>query len=430
MIDPANEPREVTRRKHGVLIVGGGVIGLSSAYELAKRGVEVTVIDKGEAGFGCSYGNAGWLTPCFSMPLPMPGMFFKSIKWMLDPESPLRIHPRPSWLLVSWLTRFLLSMNERKMLRSVGSLVEISKYSLDAYAKLSADTGHDIRFSPKGLLMACNTRDGLDYAVQEMNLVANHGVPGRSMGAEELRAFEPALTGKLEGGVFFPNEAHAEPLEVVRALAHGVQKLGGRIIPQTELIDCRMVGEGKSRKIHSIRTTKGIFQADQYLFATGSWSTGVGRMLDLNIPIMGGKGYAFITKPLSPNPQRPLMLVEKKVAVTPRDGSLRIAGTLELVNNDYAISPRRIDAIVKGARAFMNVPEEFEYTELWRGLRPCSPDGVPIIGYSRKVQNLCLATGHQMLGLQSAPRSGRLVADLMLGEKPAFDPTPFHPDRF
>lgn len=414
----------------GVLVVGGGVIGMSAAYELAKRGVPVTVIDKGEPGFGCSYGNAGWMTPCFSMPLPMPGMLLKSIKWMLDPDSPLRIHPRPSWLLVSWLVRFLFSMNERKMLRSVSSLVEISKYSLDAYSKIAAETGHDYRFQQKGLLMAAQSQDGWNYAIQEMNLVARHGVPGRSLTAGELREFEPALTGKLAGGVFFPEEAHAEPLQVVRSLMEGAKKHGAKIHSQVELIDCETQDTPNGKKIVSVRTTKGVFKADQYLFATGSWSTGVGRALGLSIPIMGGKGYAFITQPLNPNPQRPLMLVEKKVAVTPRDGTLRLAGTLELVNNDYSITPRRIDAIVKGAREFLNVPQDFEYTELWRGLRPCSPDGVPLIGRPRRYTNLTISTGHQMLGLQSAPGSAVLAAELLLGQKPSFDPKPFNPDRF
>ncbi len=409
-----------------LIIVGGGVIGMSCAYELAKRGIKVTVIDKNEPGFGCSYGNAGWLTPCFSMPLPMPGMLLKSIKWMTNPESPLYIQPRPSWLLVSWLTRFLFNMTEKKMLRSVTALTEISKYSLDAYSKLSAETGHDIQFKKSGLLMAANTMDGWNYARQEMNLVATHGVAGKSLGAEELKAFEPAITGAVKGGVFFPDEAQAEPLEVVRALTAGAIKHGANIISGHELIDC----ETNNGKVISIRTTKGILRADQYIFATGSWSTGVGRMLGLNIPILGGKGYAFITKPLTPNPQRSMMLVEKKVAVTPRNGTIRLAGTLELVNNDYSISPRRINAIVKGAREFLNIPQDFQYTELWRGLRPCSPDGVPLIGYTKKYSNLFIATGHQMLGLQSAMGSGRLAADLITKQTPIFDPKPFDANRF
>jgi len=409
-----------------LLIVGAGVIGMSCAFELSKRGLQVTVIDRGEPGFGCSYGNAGWLTPCFSMPLPMPGMFLKSLKWMTNPESPLYIQPRPSWLLLSWLTRFLFNMNRKKMLQSVRALTELSQYSLEGYSKLSAETGHDILFQQTGLLMAANTTEGWNYARREMALVADHGVPGRSLDAGELKAFEPAITGAVKGGVYFPDEAHAEPLEIVRALTAGAKQHGATIIAGHELIDC----EARDGALRSIRTTKGVLKAGQYLFATGSWSTGVARRLGLNIPILGGKGYAFITSPLSPNPRRPLMLVEKKVAVTPRSGTLRLAGTLELVNNDHSISPRRIDAIVSGAREYLNIPPEFQYTELWRGLRPCSPDGVPLIGYTRKYSNLFIATGHQMLGLQSALGTGRLAADLIQKKTPIFDPKPFDANRF
>lgn len=417
--------------KEEILVIGGGVIGLTTAYELSKRGASVTVIDKGEPGYGCSYGNAGWLTPCFAMPLPMPGMLLKSIKWMIDPESPLHIQPRPSPLLFSWLTRFLLSMNEKQMLRSVSSLVEISKYSLEAYEKLEPELGADYGFKKTGLLMAAQSDDGFKYAVKEMELVANHGVPGRKMEADELRAFEPSLAGGLKGGVFFPEEAHAEPLQISKALVAGILKNGGKIFGGTELVDCQVESlPTGGKKIASVRTTKGVFKADKYLLATGSWSTGVGRSLGLNIPILGGKGYAFITEPLKVNPLRPLMLVEKKVAVTPRNGTLRLAGTLELVNNDHSISPRRVDAIVKGAREFLDIPADFKYTELWRGLRPCSPDGVPVIGFPKKYSNLCISTGHQMLGLQSAPGSARLAADLLCGEKPLFDPKPFNADRF
>ncbi|MBK8058684.1 MAG: FAD-dependent oxidoreductase [Gemmatimonadetes bacterium] len=366
-----------------ILVVGGGVIGMACAYELAKSGARVTVIDKGEPGFGCSYGNAGWLTPCFSMPLPMPGMLLKSIKWMTNPESPLYIQPRPSWLLISWLTRFLFAMNKRAMIRSVTALTEISKFSSDAYSKLSAETGHDIRFERNGLLMAAQSRDGFDYAKQEMNPSPNTAFPVVRLPRKNFaRSNRPSRENSKAAS--FPERSPRGTLEVVRALTAGAVKHGAKILSGHELVDCQVSGG----KIVSVRTTKGVITADRYVLATGSWSTGVGRALGLNIPILGGKGYAFITKPLSPNPLRPLMLVEKKVAVTPRNGTLRLAGTLELVNNDYSISPRRVDAIVKGAREFLNIPADFQYTELWRGLRPCSPDGVPIIGAPKKYSNL------------------------------------------
>jgi D-amino-acid dehydrogenase len=410
-----------------VLVIGGGVIGLSTAYELSRRGASVTVIDKGEIGFGCSYGNAGWITPCFALPLPMPGMFFKSLKWLIDPESPLHIHPAADPALIRWLLRFLASMRTSKMQASVEALTLISKYSLDAYAKLAAETGHEFGFERKGLLMAAQSVAGVKAAIQEMELVAAHGVPGKLLTAAETRAFEPSLTGHIEGAVYFPEEAHAEPLQVVKALAVGAEKAGAKILPRTEVYDFEF---GRNGKITGVQTTRGKFTADEYVLSTGSWSPPLAKALGLNVPILGGKGYAIITSPLSPNPVHPMMLIEKKVAITPRNGTLRIAGTLELVNGDDSISPRRVNAIIRGAREFLNLPEEPKIFELWRGLRPCTPDGVPIIGRPKKFSNLMLVTGHQMLGLQSAPGSGRLAADLTLGETPTFDPHPFRATRF
>ncbi len=412
--------------KADVLIVGGGVIGLASAYELSRAGARVVVIDKSDPGYGCSYGNAGWITPCFAMPLPMPGMLIKSIGWLTDPESPLYIKPEFSVTLFRWLLRFLLSMNRKRMLTSVDALTAISKQSLELYKELARTTDKPFSFEQKGLFMVAQSEDGFGYAKAEMDLVAAHGIPGRIMGEEEARAFEPSLTKRVRGGVFFNEEAHAEPLQVTQTLAHEAQKFGARIIPKAEVIDFQLAPRG----IASARTTRGVFTADQFVLATGSWSPRVAQTLGLRVPVLGGKGYAIITDPLSPNPLRPMMLIEKKVAVTPRSGTLRLAGTLELVNQDETFTTRRVEAIVRGAREFMNVPEAVSYHEIWRGLRPCTPDGVPIIGRVARYPNLILATGHQMLGLQSAPGSGKMVADIALGRKTDVDPEPFRADRF
>jgi D-amino-acid dehydrogenase len=412
--------------KADVLIVGGGVIGLACAYELSRAGVKVVLIDKSDPGYGCSYGNAGWITPCFSMPLPMPGMLLKSIGWLTDPESPLYIKPELSWTLFRWLLRFLLSMNRKQMFASVDALTAISKQSLNLYKELAANTDKPFSFEQKGLFMVAQSDEGFKYARTEMELVARSGIPGRLMGEEESRAFEPALTQRFKGGVFFREEAHAEPLQVTQTLAYEAQKLGAQIISKAEVIDFQLGPKG----IASARTTRGVFIADQFVLATGSWSPGIAQTLALRVPVLGGKGYAIITDPLTPNPQRPMMLVEKKVAVTPRNGTLRLAGTLELVNQDETFTTRRVEAIVRGAREFLNVPEAIRYHEIWRGLRPCTPDGVPIIGRTARYPNLILATGHQMLGLQSAPGTGKLVADIALGRTPDVDPFAFRATRF
>jgi D-amino-acid dehydrogenase len=257
-------------------------------------------------------------------------------------------------------------------------------------------------------------------------LVAQHGIAGKLLDVKGVRELEPALVGPLEGGVYFPDEAHGEPLAIVKALTEGAIRNGAKILPRTEVFDFHMTG----RRIEGLRTTRGDMKAEQYVLATGSWSVPIAKRLKLHVPILGGKGYALIVKPFDKSPKIPMMLVEKKIAVTPRDGTVRLAGTLELVNQDESITSRRVDNILRGSREFMNVPENPEISEIWRGLRPCTPDGVPIVGYPKQYDNLLLLTGHQMLGLQSAPGTARLAADLLLKAQPIFDPHPFRATRF
>ncbi len=415
------------KQVNDIVIIGGGIIGTSLAYELSLKGVRVTLIDKGEIGFGCSYGNAGWVTPCFAMPLPMPGMLLKSIGWLMDPESPLYIKPSLSPSLTSWLFRFLRSMNRPLMLQSIKSLVDISKYSLDAYDQLNKLYPDAFHFEQNGLLMVSQTEAGLAAAEEERRLVEPHGIPGSYLTAEEVRKLEPAIIGSIKGGVYFPKEAHLEPLSVVKTLAEAATKNGAAIIKNTEVYDFII----ENRNLKEIHTTHGIFRADKFVLATGSWSPELAKKLQLNVPVLGGKGYALILKPLASQPKIPLMLVERKIAVTPRSNSIRLAGTLELVQpNDYSITPGRVNAILRGSKLFLDVPERPEVQELWRGLRPCTPDGVPVIGYSSSINNLLISAGHQMLGLQSAPGSAKLAADLLTNETPLFDPHPFRASRF
>lgn len=412
-------------QKKQIIIIGGGIIGLSCAVKLAEKGAEVVVLEKNKVGYGCSYGNAGWMTPCFAMPLPMPGLFFKSLKWLLDPEGPLYIKPSVSPLLFTWLTRFMLSMNESKAGKAIEALVLLSKVSLDEYKKLAFEYP-EINFEKKGLLMVSHGQAGVDAAVQEMELVKHHQIPGKFLSPDEIRALEPSLRGPLRGGVYFPEEAHAEPLKVVKALEKKAKALGVQVIEGVEFFRANV----NNGKIESIFTSQGEMKASEYVLATGSWSEEISHQLRLSIPMLGGKGYSLIVPPLSIQPKHPMMIIEKKIAITPRQDSLRIAGTMELVDQDFSVTHRRVQAIIRGAREFLPVPEQLEIKELWRGLRPCTPDGVPLIGYSAKLKNLVLACGHQMLGLQSGLGTGVLVAELMVDGSSSLDRAVYNPNRF
>ena len=415
--------------KKSVVVIGGGIIGLSCAVKLAEAGVDVVVIEKEQVGYGCSYGNAGWMTPCFAMPLPMPGLLLKSMKWMLNPSGPLYIKPVPSLLLTQWLSRFLLSMTEKKSKIAIEALVALSIKSLDDYKKLALEYP-EIEMQQKGLLMVSATADGVKAATQEMNLVEKYNIPGKFLTPEQIKNLEPALKGNLLGGVFFSDEAHAEPLKVVQALAKKAIKLGVKILEHTEFRKANSASDGSVNKIKSIQTSKGEMQADVFVLATGSWSQAIAAELDLNVPILGGKGYALIVDRLTTQPQIPIMIVDRKIAITPRQDSLRIAGTLELVNQDFSITERRVKAIFEGAKQFLDIPENIKVHETWRGLRPCTPDGVPLIGWAKNYQNLMMACGHQMLGLQSGLGTGQLVSDLITTGQSELQRDVYNPARF
>lgn len=415
--------------KKNVTVIGGGIIGLSCAVKLAEAGAEVVVIEKEQVGYGCSYGNAGWMTPCFAMPLPMPGMLMKSMKWMLNPSGPLYIKPVPSVLLSQWLTRFLLSMKEEKAQTAIEALVTLSLNSLEGYKKLAQEYP-EIEFQQKGLLMVSATKDGVKAAVNEKNLVEKYNIPGKILNADDIKNLEPALRGNLLGGVYFTQEAHAEPLKVVQALAKKAEKLGVKILEHTEFQKANIVTDGNSRKIKSIQTSKGEMVSDSYVLAAGSWSQALADQLDLNVPILGGKGYALIVDKLEAQPKIPIMIVDRKIAITPRANSLRIAGTLELVNQDFSITERRVKAIFDGAKQFLSIPNDIKVHETWRGLRPCTPDGVPLIGWAKNYSNLMMANGHQMLGLQSGLGTGQLVSDLITRGTSELNRSVYDPARF
>lgn len=411
--------------KTDVLIIGGGIIGTSVSRELQAAGRKVLLVDRGGIGGGCSYGNAGWVTPCFAMPLPQPGMFFKSIGWLLDDSSPLHIQPQLNPVLFRWLWHFMLSMNQKKMRQSVAVLSELSKYSLNFYQELSAKKP-SMSFEKRGLLLVSALQSGIDHAKLEMELMHERGIPGEFLSKEALLAKEPALKNNILGGVFFPEEAQVEPFATTTAIAEEFERLGGRTLTNAEVYDFEVSGG----RIQKVFTTRGVFAADLIVLASGSWSKDLAKRLQLSLPILGGKGYSMIVDPGARKPQHPIMIIERKIAITPRVNSIRLAGTLELVDQDMSISPNRLNAIHQGAKEYIHLPEDSIPNEIWRGLRPCTPDGVPVIGPSKKLSNLFYCTGHQLLGLQSAPGSARLVADLILNRSPIVDPYPFRAGRF
>jgi len=409
-----------------VLVVGGGVIGVAAALELARRGAAVTVVERDRIGAACSYGNAGLLTPAVSLPLAAPGLFPKALFWLFDSASPLYIEPRWNLDLARWLAGFLAATPRRRFERGAAALVELSIRSVEFWAALARRGPDRFGFRDTGLLQVFESPSTHAAGRGRAELVARFGVPFESWSAEELREREPALTGPLGGAYFFPNDAHCEPDLAMAALAAEAKGAGVRFVEGAEAWRFRRDGA----RVVEVATTHGSFRAAEIVLATGAWSKRVAAELGVRVPMLGAKGYTLLLPPVPTMPRRALQLADRKIAVTPHAGRLRLSGTLELVDADFSITKSRVASILAGARAALALPDPLEPLEIWRGLRPTLPDGLPMIGRAKGLANLWLATGHQMTGLKTAPATGRLLAELMTGEQPSLDPDPFRPDRY
>jgi D-amino-acid dehydrogenase len=409
-----------------VVVIGGGIIGVACAAELARRGVSVTVLERDRVGHGCSFGNAGWLTPSQATPLANPHMVFKSFKWLLDPESPLYIQPRLDPAFLRWLAEFLLSSRKAKFERGADALVELCRVSVDLWEEVARRSPEPFGFERHGLLAVYEQAASFEAAHSGVALVARSGVRAERWSANDVRDREPAIVGNTVGGYFYPDDAHCEPYGAVRALAAEAASMGATFIEGAEVYGISGSGAGP----RTLQTTRGVIKAESIVVATGPWSEQLGQLLGLRLPVIGAKGYSLLLPKATPHPKSSIYLIERKVAVNPHVDALRIAGTLELVRNDFSINQRRVDVILRGAKAMLNLGDAPVARETWRGLRPCTPDGMPLIGRAKGEGHVWLATGHQMAGLKTATGTGLLLAQLMTGETPRFDPEPFRADRY
>lgn len=411
-----------------VVIVGGGVIGVSTAYYLAERGALVTIVEQGEIASGSSWGNAGLIVPSHSVPLPHPGVLAQGLRMLLDPTGPFYVRPRLDVDLARWLWKFRAACTEAHVRRSVPVIRDLMLASLDLFRDLAPR--FEFGFRHDGVLIVYRTERGLDEGRGEARLLESFGLTAKILDGASARELEPALRPDTVGAAFFPDDAHVTPDRFVRGLGKLAEARGVGIRSGTEVLGFRT----ERRRIVAVETTRGDLAGDDVVLAAGAWSPPVARSLALDLPIQPAKGYSVTYAQPANGPRLPMLLAESRVAVTPMRGEhgdlLRFGGTLELAGLDLSINRRRLDAITRGAREALTLPPELALVEIWRGLRPCSPDGLPLIGRTRRWDNLVVATGHSTTGLSLGPITGKLVAQVLTGETPAFDLAPVDPDRF
>ena len=409
-----------------VVIIGGGVIGVCSSYYLAQEGIQVTLIEKGEIASGCSYGNGGLIVPSHSIPLASPGALGNGLRWLFDSDSPFYIKPRFDMDLFRWLLHFALASRQEQMLSAIPVMRDLLFASRALYEELAEHAGLDFGFEGNGSIWVCLSKARLEHEKEETRLFEEFGIPFKVMDQSEVHRLEPALLPKVVGGIHYPSDGHLNPYRFVIGLAEKAQDLGAQLWTKTEALGFEST-QGKITRIH---TTRGDISPKQVILATGSWSPEVARDLRLQIPIQAAKGYSITLENPPISPKIPLSLGDAHVVVNPLGDSLRLAGTLELAGMDFSINARRVDAMRKASSEYLPGLHDARIIEIWRGLRPCTPDGLPIIGSSRYFDNLIVAAGHAMLGMSLGPITGKLVSQLVNAEKTEVDVLPFRVERF
>jgi D-amino-acid dehydrogenase len=418
----------------GVLVIGGGVIGVCTAYYLAEAGHEVTVLEREEQicpASASSYGNAGIICPSDVVPLAAPGVLGKGMAWMLDDTSPFFARPRADLGFARWLALFRAACTAERARQAKPALRALGVASRALYDELVAGHEADYGFSPTGWITVCTTRDGLDESRHEAAETAPLGVVSEMLDAAELRRRVPGLTADAVGAVFNPENAFVDPRRFVRGLRERAAQLGARFVTEAEVLGFR-AGRGR---VQAAVTTRGEIPCRQVVLAAGVDTPALARTLAQRgtgtVPLIEpGKGYSIDLPRTTGAGDAVLYLYEGAICVTPFAEILRVAGTLELTGFDRRVNRRRVEGIRRAAARYLPETAGVAPLRLWRGLRPLTPDGLPFIDRLMHLDNVLVAAGHCMMGITYGPATGKLVAQLIAGDEPLTDPRPFRLDRF
>ncbi len=411
-----------------ILIIGGGVIGACCALYLTRAGRQVTLIEKAEICAGASKGNACWVAAGYALPTAVPGVLGQGLKWMLDPGSPFYIKPRLSLDLVKWLVAFQAACTHKKMMASAKALLALNRKSLHLFRELNDEPNLDFEYNEAGLLHLHLTEKYRKAGEKEADLLREMGVEAISLGRAGLEELEPKLQEGIKSGIFFPEQAHLDPVKLVKSVAAQAEAEGATILTQTEVTGLEKDGS----RISQIKTSGGSITPEEVVLAAGAWSSILAKKMGIPILMEPAKGYSVTVKKHSPEqgPTRPLAVDDAKVAITPLgQDRFRFSSTLELAGFDLSINATRLEVNRDALQKVLPDMESLDAEAPWAGYRPLTPDGLPYIGRSEKVSNLIFATGHGMLGITHGPVTGKLVAEIVTEQKPSIPLAPFRPER-
>lgn len=411
------------------IVIGGGIIGLFTAYFLNQAGIEVIVIDKTDMQVNTSTGNAGMIVPSHIVPLSAPGMIAKGIGWMFSSKSPFYIHPKLERKLLEWSWLFYRSANAKHVERSIPYLKNISLLSKALYQefRLKHINEVDLEMAEKGLMMLYQTAEVEKEEIEFAHLARQHGLEAEILSPSDISKIEPNLEVNARGAVLFPGDAHLSPSSLYNFLKKYLSEKKVEFHSNVTVQDFEKSGE----KVTSVITKESRIPIEKVILCGGAWSAELARMLGFNLPMMGGKGYSFL-QDNRPEILQASILTEMKVAVSPYGSKVRFGGTMEIAGTDESVNLNRVRGIFESINRFYpGFESKFpDKDQIWKGLRPCSPDGVPYIGAAPGYQNVWFGTGHGMMGISMAPGTGKILTDLHQGDASTMDLKAFEVGRF
>ena len=411
-----------------VAIVGGGIIGLCSAYYLRNSGYQVTVIDSGDGSDGCSFGNAGYLSPSHFIPLAAPGIVSQGLKYLLNASSPFYIQPRINADLIKWCLKFRTNATHKKVAQNSPSLFSLLQYSKSKTIEMANHLEHEFDLQLKGCYMMYRKEKTAHHEMEMAHEAKKLGIDTELYDNRQLNELEPQLGVKAIGAVFYPIDAHLHPVKWMNALKSWLINEGVHFLTNNEVTEFEI----SDNKIISLSTDNHFnITADYFVLACGSWLPALLAKLGLQMLLQPGKGYSMTFENCEVNLTRPAILVDDRVAMTPFGSSLRIGGTMELSGINFDIRLPRAKAIVDAVNDnFENINLTMPTPEkIWCGLRPVTPDGLPYISRTNKPSNLVVAGGHAMLGISLAAGTGCIVRDIINEQKPEIDISAFDWNR-
>jgi len=411
-----------------VVVIGAGIAGLASAYYLVRDGWEVKILEKNTLDNNCSYGNAGMIVPSHFTPLAAPGIVAQGIKWMFNSKSPFYVRPSLNPRLVNWGLKFLKHANRAHVDQHASAIRDLNLYSSRLYNELALEDGFDFELKQNGILMMYKSKEMQHEEIELAHRAQDLGLDVDILEGNAVQELEPNLKLDVLGAILYRCDGKLYPSKLMQQLIHYLKAAGVAFFEKTEVH--KFVTSGN--KIKEAISDRGSFQADAFVLTGGAYLPQLTSKLHINTPLMPGKGYSFMYQPEKENTlNHAALLLEARVAVTPMNGQIRFSGTMELGPANDRIYENRVRGIVESIpKYYPELKVDYPSEKIWYGYRPCSPDGLPYLGRLKKFDNVLIAGGGGMMGLSLGPAYGKVVADLLAGQKIEAEIAGFRPDRF